>query len=403
MALALLQHSQDLLSKRTNGARGNGGSCNSNCHNCGKPGYWARDCPDPKKPHGFSGHGNGCQGNPGQESNGGRGNGSFNSNRNRQGNDARSAWKTTPPVASNRNCTKILESKGVAKWEQTQNGKLFMWCGNCGCWSTTHWTNEHTQPVRHNAGANHAGIYQLGDHGDSDDDLGPCAFFVHGTEDKLSPFAPFNFNAFIDHNTFSSTLDAEDFWSLIFPYLPGLMLFLWWFFSSPFAPALLHQLVRLSSSSTASPSRSKSPRLSHLLAVVQAPFPSPLSCSASEPLSPSHLSHQFKGGASNKIGRLKNIFIPESHLRTIIDRNATINTNSNTISELELVPILHGIAITNMNDTKTIDGIKMIISGKRTKIIPILLETVIVTPIQEYHMNRCNSAWSTMHYVPLST
>ena len=75
-----------------------GGAKSGVCHNCGKPGHWSRECPDPKKDRGNAGTPN---------------------------------WKKVAPAAG------TPTTKSV-------NGKTFNWCAKCSRWTTTHATSTHT-------------------------------------------------------------------------------------------------------------------------------------------------------------------------------------------------------------------------------------------------------------------
>lgn len=108
-----------------------------NCHNCGKPGHWSRECPEKKSggpPRNFrGGRGGRFQGGRPQ---GGRGGGGDRGNRGfRDGFDKR---KGPGPGESK---TKVV------------NGKTWHWCEKCGGrWSTTHGTSSHSGPDRSSGG-----------------------------------------------------------------------------------------------------------------------------------------------------------------------------------------------------------------------------------------------------------
>jgi hypothetical protein len=195
---------------------GTNGDRPGTCHNCGSIGHWAYDCPKSKT---------------NQAEREGRGNRTGNGNR---GNTGRDNWKTTSPDINNDGCTKMGDFDGTSKWKRDSNGKTLYWCGKCERWSTPHWINEH----RGTPSANLATPTVLGDP-DSVEDW-PCAFLA------LPNYESPNYDHY-DHLPYRPSdadaddlqgFDSADFWSLVLPYLPLSLCFLWCFFESPFAPAL---------------------------------------------------------------------------------------------------------------------------------------------------------------------
>ena len=106
------------LIQQQNGAQGKA-KPDDICLNCGKKGHWARDCPSKK--------GNSNR-NKDKNKNGGKK--QLSSDKDKKG-KGKQGWKYTPP-----------EPNGSTTMER--RGKTFRWCAHCGCWSTTHGTDEHT-------------------------------------------------------------------------------------------------------------------------------------------------------------------------------------------------------------------------------------------------------------------
>eukprot|EP00978_Attheya_sp_CCMP212_P031573 scaffold119933_cov29-Attheya_sp.AAC.2 len=93
------------------------------CHNCNKPGHWARECPS-KKNGSFRSR-------PVNRSNRGRGFDHNRSNSNQNTSSASNSWRRTKPADGE-------------PQEITRNGKTFHWCDHCKRFSTTHGTATHT-------------------------------------------------------------------------------------------------------------------------------------------------------------------------------------------------------------------------------------------------------------------
>jgi hypothetical protein len=83
-----------------------------NCHKCGKPGHWSRECPS-------------------TSSQGNRTPGARRGQRDKiHQSSSPYAWKKTAP--------KTGESE-----KKDKDGRTWFWCGKCGRWSTTHGTTDH--------------------------------------------------------------------------------------------------------------------------------------------------------------------------------------------------------------------------------------------------------------------
>eukprot|EP00978_Attheya_sp_CCMP212_P004938 scaffold10802_cov57-Attheya_sp.AAC.2 len=94
------------------------------CHNCNKPGHWARECPSKK-------NGSSRPQCPDNRSNQGRGFDRNHTNSNQNSTTNFNSWRHTKPADG--------EPQEVKK-----NGKTFQWCDHCKRFSTTHGTATHT-------------------------------------------------------------------------------------------------------------------------------------------------------------------------------------------------------------------------------------------------------------------
>jgi hypothetical protein len=124
-------HAFALLQQQTHGS--GTASATDICLNCGKPGHWARDCPQKVKPSvrgrdGFRGKTRSVRFSPGPRPSGNTGNRSASS-------PASKSWKTLAPKAG---------EPEIKKFEN----RSWRWCAKCGRWSTTHGTAQHTGPTR---------------------------------------------------------------------------------------------------------------------------------------------------------------------------------------------------------------------------------------------------------------
>ncbi|KAI2488999.1 hypothetical protein MHU86_25603 [Fragilaria crotonensis] len=95
-----------------------------NCNKCGKPGHWAKECPDNNKQHStnsrFQRQQTGVQG---RQQGGSRPNNDRNARK--------PGWRSTPPAS------------GAPSTKKVDN-HTFHWCATCKRWSTTHATDTHT-------------------------------------------------------------------------------------------------------------------------------------------------------------------------------------------------------------------------------------------------------------------
>ena len=116
------------VQSKSNGTKGN-------CHNCGSPDHWARECPKPKQ--------NGSKGNnsrfKSQRNNPGRGN--FGRGKPGRGNPGRGNPPTrTPPPKEGESEIKFI------------NGKKSHWCSKCNRWTISHGTDSHKSKEELQAG-----------------------------------------------------------------------------------------------------------------------------------------------------------------------------------------------------------------------------------------------------------
>jgi hypothetical protein len=112
-------------------ATGGGGNKKGNCHGCGSPDHWLRDCPEKRNQRGGNRNGNGN----------GNGNSRFQRNGNSGGGNGQKSWRSTPPKSGEPTTKKV-------------NDKPFNWCAKCGRWTTTHTTQQHTGKVDAEPAAN---------------------------------------------------------------------------------------------------------------------------------------------------------------------------------------------------------------------------------------------------------
>eukprot|EP00978_Attheya_sp_CCMP212_P002968 scaffold6079_cov66-Attheya_sp.AAC.1 len=94
------------------------------CHNCNKPGHWARECSSNK-------NGSSRLQRPDNRSNQGRGFDCNHSNSNQNSTMNFNLWRRTKPADGE-------------PQEVNRNGKTFQWCDHCKHFSTTHGTATHT-------------------------------------------------------------------------------------------------------------------------------------------------------------------------------------------------------------------------------------------------------------------
>ena len=145
----------NLLQPATTNGNSQSSNLPGNCHICGKPGHWARSCPQ-KQTQSTGNHSNGQQGNRSgnnyrRNNRGGlRPNGSTSRNNNRNRGAPRGG-----PRNGNRGNNQRSNSSGEPSWRKTykgdsvtHNGRTFYWCQHCndgkGKYSTNHNTDGHT-------------------------------------------------------------------------------------------------------------------------------------------------------------------------------------------------------------------------------------------------------------------
>ena len=119
---------------------------NDTCNNCNQKGHWAADCPQLKN-NNPSGPNNSFNPNRSNKK-------KSNRNSNRTGKSNQPAWKTKKPDESW--CTKGETLNGKIHWTHKNNGLTWHWCEQCGRFSTTHWTAQHTKGKKKNR-TNHLG------------------------------------------------------------------------------------------------------------------------------------------------------------------------------------------------------------------------------------------------------
>jgi hypothetical protein len=114
----------NLVLSAQNGSGGGlgGGTVKGNCHKCGKPGHWSKECPDGNSSNGRKTH-------PHNPSRRNESNGQKSHNIRQQG--QQQSWRSTPPAVGAPLTKKVKE-------------KVFSWCAKCHRWTTTHTTNTHT-------------------------------------------------------------------------------------------------------------------------------------------------------------------------------------------------------------------------------------------------------------------
>ena len=108
------------------------GPKSGNCNRCGKPGHWARECPNKSQ----------MDANANNSNNGGHNGGSGRGNGNAQGSNvnAHGSGNTQDNGQNqhnNQNWKYVAPTPGQSQSKVT-NGTTFEWCGKCKCWMTSH-------------------------------------------------------------------------------------------------------------------------------------------------------------------------------------------------------------------------------------------------------------------------
>ena len=115
------------------------GPKSGNCNRCGKPGQWARECPNKSQ----------MDANVSNSNNGGRNGGSGCGNGSAQGSNvnACSSGNTQDNgqnQCDNQNWKYVAPTPGQSQSKVT-NGTTFEWCGKCKHWTTRHNTDSHSK------------------------------------------------------------------------------------------------------------------------------------------------------------------------------------------------------------------------------------------------------------------
>ena len=95
---------------------------NGNCHGCGKPGHYIKDCPERKK-----------QGRSNR--NGGRGGGRRPSNNGGNNRNGRARHPFVPPNSNNNNDKQVGTKDGKPVWQRTIFGEPYRWCHKSQRWN----------------------------------------------------------------------------------------------------------------------------------------------------------------------------------------------------------------------------------------------------------------------------